>query len=183
MTRVYKPEVIQGFQWCAALPPATAASLGELINGVPRLTEWEPPDLEFFHEGGEGPGRTSDSPWMNARILVFRESVLERLGGNLDTCGELLPARSDQGPLWLYNVTRVLDALDEEASSLRRFKSSGKIMYIDRYELLPAAVEGVFAFKIAALKNSHVLVSGAFVDSWEASGLEGLRFKLVWQDE
>ena len=121
----------------------------------------------------------SDAPWLGASTLVFRSSVLDAVGLDLSRYGELLPVSCRRDSLWIYNPTDVIDALDEESSSLDRF-DDGRIMIIYRYAFRPDVVEGKDVFKIPSRRISPTFFSRRFVERWQASGLKGLDFVEVW---
>jgi len=79
----------------------------------------------------------------------------------------------------MYNPTRVIDALDEDASSVLRF-SGGRIMRINRHVFRPEVVKGIDVFKIPNLRVSPTYVSQRFGDLWNSADLKGLEFKQVW---
>ncbi|NUQ78113.1 MAG: hypothetical protein HUU21_31665, partial [Polyangiaceae bacterium] len=117
--------------------------------------------------------------WLGAYALIFRRSAIEALGPMLREHGELLPLECPEAELWVYNPTRVIDALDEEASTIERFKS-GRIMGIKRYVFKAHLIEGVDIFKLPNLRGHSTFVSHRFVDLWNESGLKGLEFTPVW---
>lgn len=97
----------------------------------------------------------------------------------LRSCGELLPLACPYARLHVYNPTRILDALDENASDIVRF-SSGRIMTVQEYVFRPHVVAGVDLFKLPNLRASPTFVSEEYVDAWSSAGLVGLEFKQVW---
>jgi hypothetical protein len=120
----------------------------------------------------------SDSPWLGAHALIFKSRVLGHLGDMLREFGELLPISCAGEDLHIYNPMRVVDALDEERSSLLRFKS-GRLMGVTKYVLRASAVQNVDVFKIPNLRVSPTFFSGRFVDAWNAAGLVGLNFDRI----
>ena len=149
------------------------------MDGTPKLAGWKPVAMEILHKDGRKKLLRSDSPWLGAYSLIFRPSVLEALGPLLREYGELLPLECSETDLWVYNPTRVIDALDEEASSIERFKS-GKIMRIKRYVFKAHLIDGVDIFKLPDLRGDRTYVSHRFVDLWTESGLKGLEFTHRW---
>jgi len=149
------------------------------INGTPRQASWKPVPMQIFHEDEGKQFLRSDSPWLGDHALIFRPSVLEALGPLLREYGELLPLECSETDLWVYNPTRVIDALDEEASSIHRFRS-GKIMRIQRYVFKAHLLHGIDIFKLPNRRVEPTFVSHRFVDLWTESGLKGLEFTQVW---
>jgi len=105
--------------------------------------------------------------------------VLDALGPLLREYGELLPLKCRDADLVMYNPTRVIDALDEEASSVIRFPE-GRLMWIRHHVFRADVVTDIDIFKIPNLRVSPTFVSHRFVDRWMASGLKGLEFTHVW---
>jgi hypothetical protein len=125
------------------------------------------------------PLSASDSPWLGGHALIFRSRATEALRPLLERHGELLPLACSDADVVIYNPTRIVDALDESASTISRFPDN-KIMMVRRYAFRHDSLRGADIFKIPSLRVSPTFVSRAFVDAWEASGAVGLRFKQVW---
>jgi len=135
--------------------------------------------VQLVHDD-EGRERVvSDSPWLDAHALIFRKSAITKLAGLLEEHGELLPLSCSEAELFVFNPTRVLDALDEQSSAMLRF-SDGGIMYISRYVFRPEVVAGNHIFKIPNRRASPVFWDESAVRAWASAGLRGLEFKKVW---
>jgi hypothetical protein len=93
--------------------------------------------------------------------------------------GELLPLRCAGAELWLYNVTHVIDALDEPASTIDRF-SDGRIMFIRRLALRKDVIGDDDIFKFSRERGDSICFSQRFVDLWRSAGLTGVAFHQVW---
>jgi len=122
----------------------------------------------------------SDSPWFGAHALIFRPRAISALGPVLSNNGELLPLSSGADELFLFNATRVIDALDECASSVTRF-SSGRPMHIQRHIFRPEMLGGADLFKIPNLTVSPAFVSERVVQLWKDTRLRGLDFEEIWR--
>ena len=179
MTEVFVPLSAQGFEFCYPEREEDFEVLNTLIDGTPRLATWRSPPMRLVREDEGKPLASSDSPWLGSHALIFRRHALGELEPLLLANGELLPLACSEPDLVIFNVTRVLDALDEQASALVRF-SSGRIMQITRHAFRPDVVSGVDIFKIANLRMSSTYVSGRFVEKVKAAGLRGLVFNKVW---
>jgi hypothetical protein len=79
----------------------------------------------------------------------------------------------------VYNPTRVIDALDEEASSITHF-ASGRIIMIRKHVFLGDRVGENDIITIPKERVWPTFLSHHFVDRWKASGLKGLEFKKLW---
>jgi len=177
---IYTPLNLDRSELCHPVNSADFERIIVLINGVPRRQSWTPIPMRLFREEGGRTRRESDAPWLGSHALIFKARAVEALGPLLREYGELLPLFCLEAKVSLYNPTRVLDALDEAASAVRRF-SSGRIMVVDRHVFRPDVVRGVAIFKIPNLRRSPTFLGHAFVERWEAAGLKGLQFEEVWR--
>jgi hypothetical protein len=96
----------------------------------------------------------------------------------LDTCGEFLELKCRDAELTAFNATTVADALDASASAVERF-DDGRIMFVTRYVLRRDRIGKAAAFRLAAIDQSPIFVTVAFVEHWSAAGMKGLKFKAV----
>ncbi|WP_242396001.1 imm11 family protein [Anaeromyxobacter oryzisoli] len=172
MARVYVPLGGEGFELCQPERQEEFETVYVQIHGTARRQACRPIRMRLVHEDEGKELSTSDSPWLGSHALMFRRSVVERLGTVLEQYGELLPITCSEAELWIFKSTRVLDALDEQASSVLRF-SSGRIMRVTRYVFRPEAVSGVEIFKIPNLRVSPTFVSDRFIQLWTSAGLHG----------
>ncbi len=67
---------------------------------------------------------------MSLRAAEVLQPILE---GN----GELLPLDCEEGDYFIFNVTRVVDALDESDSDLVKFPDGKRIMEVKRFVFFP----------------------------------------------
>lgn len=176
---IYTPLGAEGYELCHPVNPDDFERVNVEVNGVSRRSGWRPPQMEIVQDDEGKQLIASDAPWLGSHALIFKRSAIERLESELLTHGELLPAKCASEDVWIYNPTRVLDALDESAASVLRFED-GRIMMIQRYAFKEAVVRNADVFKIRGMRVSPTFVSQAFVDRWSASGLKGLEFKKVW---
>lgn len=123
--------------------------------------------------------RRSDAPWFSADAPILRRTAVDALSDILRQHGELLPIDCPDAELWFYNCTRVVDALDVDASIVHRF-DNGRIMRISKYAFHCDALAGIDIFKIPSLRVSPTFVSERVVERWTSAGLEGVDFSMVW---
>lgn len=176
---LYVPSGAVGYELCQPLIVEDFQRINTEINGVARRATWKPLTVALIRTEGESRLRRSDSPWLGVHALIFSQNAIESLGGVLSENGELLPLECAGEELFIFNPTKVLKALDEEASSLTRF-DSGAIMMVRNYEFLPEVVDQIDMFKLSNLRVSPTFLSHKFVQLWRESGLEGIEFKRVW---
>ena len=176
---VFMPVNASGYELCYPVRDHDFDSLVELIDGTPRRRGWTPIHMRFVDRIEGKALSVSDAPWLGEHALIFRRSVIDRLGDWLSAHGELLPLSVRDADLWVFNPKHVRDALDEATSSITRF-SSGRIMDIDRHVFKADAIADAPLFKLAGLRASPVYFGDTAVEQWKQSGLAGLEFREVW---
>lgn len=120
-----------------------------------------------------------DTPGLSSHIPVFSARALKVLADFLERRGELLPILCDRETYFLFNVTHVIDALDEPNCDIERF-NGGRIMSIDRYAFVEKKLMGEILFKLPQAPLGWVYVTDPFVDRVKTEGLKGFKFRLVW---
>lgn len=176
---VYLPLGIDGVELCQPIRSGEFRRIFAEVNGVPRSSTWQPVSMQLLHEDDGASLVASDSPWLGSHALIFRATVLRQLGALLTEYGELLPLECSEADLWIYNPTRMVDALDEQRSSVTRFPD-GRLMIVNRYVFRATEVASIDIFKIPSPNVSPTFVSHRFVELWRSSGLKGLEFKQLW---
>lgn len=176
---IYTALGLDGYELCQPVDKEDYERINTELTGIARRSSWKPIPVRLIHEDEGNALAMSDSPWLGYGPLIFRPSVIEVLGPMLQEYGELLPLACAEAELVIFNPTRVLDALDEAASSAMRFKD-GRIMLIQKHVFRIEVVAGNDIFTIPIERVSPTFVSHRFVDRWKASGLKGLEFKQVW---
>lgn len=180
MASIYVPRAAEGFELCHPLSQEDFETIHVAINGRPRGQSWHPIAVRVVREDQGKPLLQSDSPWLGSHALIFNSKARDRIAAELSKYGELLPLACVEEELVVFNPTRVLDALDERASSLQRF-TNGRIMRVERYVFLASMVEGEDVFKIPNLRVSPTFLSHRIVELWQRAALKGLEFVKVWE--
>lgn len=153
------------------------------FDGTPRAPNWRPVLMERYASDIDGGNKPSDFPWMGCLPLIMRRRAVFALRDMLEAGGEILPLATNDGvDLFVLNVTRVIDALDEERSDLTRFPDSNKIMAVWAPAFHEPMIRGVDFFKLP-MRSSCLLVGDYFVERVREAGLEGLDFTPVWSPE
>jgi hypothetical protein len=176
---IYKPLGANGFELCHPLDKEDYERLNIEIGGTSLQASWKPISVQLIREDEGRALASSDSPWLGYGPLIFRPVVVEALGPLLREYGELLPLTCSEADLVIYNPSRVIDALDEAASSVMRFPD-GRIMLIQKHVFRGDVVGESDIFTIPEKRVRPIFLSHRFVDRWKASGLKGLEFKQVW---
>jgi hypothetical protein len=179
---IYTPLGLDGSELCHPLLESDFERINVEINGVSLRSSWKPIKVRIIQEDEGRALVASDSPWLGQHALIFRPRVIEAMGSLLREHGELLPLACNEAELTMYNATRVLNALNEQESSVHRF-ANGRIMMIQRYVFLPEKIHKVDIFKLSSLRVSPTFVTRRFVDLWKSAKLKGLEFKQVWPTE
>lgn len=177
---IFLPVGADGYELCHPISNGDFERINVEISGVPRRASWNAVPMQLVHKDEGRQLAESDSPWLGEHALIFRGRAASALDTTLRAYGELLPLECSEADMSIYNVTRVIEALDEQASSVVRF-SSGRIGIVQRYAFRAEAVRDVDVFKIPNLRVSPTYVSHRFVELWRSSGLKGLEFKRLWE--
>jgi hypothetical protein len=123
-----------------------------------------------------------DTPGLSGSIPVFNRNAVNALSDMLEPNGELLPITCEGEDYFLFNVTRLVNALNEDDCDLERF-DDGRIMDIDRYSFFKDRLRGTVVFKLPQGRLSWVYVTDPFVRRVNAAGLRGFKFPLVWNSD
>lgn len=148
------------------------------FNGEPLSDGWQPFEVwwDATSEGAVGDFPGFPEPVVSGRAVAALGDVLRRHG-------ELLGLQAGAGEFFIYNVTNVVDCLDETASSGKRF-SDGRFMWINRHAFDAAAIDGHEVFRIPQWRRGpNVYVTDAFCRRVEAADLRGFRPVEVWSQE
>jgi hypothetical protein len=150
--------------------------------GEPIGNRWTPLKVEVLRDKDHKDRPSSDFPGFGAGKSVFSHRALESLRDMLDGNGEILPLDCKDGNYWVFNVTRMVDALNVEGAKVKRF-SDGGIMRVEQYSFRPEKIHGLTIFKIPQFPFSDVYVTDAFVERVKGTGLTGFAFDLLWDSE
>jgi hypothetical protein len=144
------------------------------FNGQP-IDGWRP--LELYIEK-EKHRKKSDYPIYSSHIPVFSRNAIDYVGILLERYGQILPVTCNDGEYFAYNVSSVIDALDEEKSEILRFES-GRIMCIRKYVFKKHLIENVPIFKQRGSELQDVFVTDVFTDLVKKNNLKGFSFSQV----
>lgn len=167
-----------GYELCHPEDENDFGSIVTLINGSERRQTWSPIKMRIIKEDEGKYLHESDSPWLGSHALMFRPRAVDALRSLLDANGELLPLALPNSELQIYNPRHLVNALDEDRSTLSR--ANGDIMLIYKHVFRPEVIRNLPIFKISNMRVSSTFVDESFVSLWTASGLKGLDFRQVW---
>ena len=184
------PQFVQGGKSAFAMLRTTNGSdarvLREHFGGEAWGGSWHPPLLvrNPVNKDEAASQELGDLSMIDAygSILAFSERALDALLPHISAYGQVLPVRFDESPCAIFNVTRVIDALDEAASEVKYFEDGG-VMRIAKFVFKPEAVKDEWIFKIPQRPSAHNFVTDRFVQLVRNAGLRGFEFKKRWSDE
>lgn len=140
---------------------------------------WRPVAVEWIDDDLNAGKPKSDYPTLGSTPALSQRAVDELMEVLVEN-GEILPLSGGSADrYYVYNVTRILDALDIEKSDAIWF-GPGRIMMMKRYAFRDAELEGATVFKVPQLRV-QVFVTEPFVRRVKNSGLTGFSFREVWQ--
>lgn len=105
------------------------------------------------------------------------KSVLEP---HFNGLGQWLELDFDEAPYWLFNITNIIDALDESAS---RIVDLGSVVAVKEFAFKSEMLRNQLIFKIPQRPGSYNLVTDRFVKLVEQHRLTGFVFKPLWSLE
>jgi hypothetical protein len=151
------------------------------FDGRPMRTSWSPLEVEVIRDARHAGRPASDFPLLFGPVPVLSERAARALGDLLAGAGELLPLGADGEGYHALNVTRVIDALDEQRSRVKRFRSSGRIMRVLSYAFRPEAIGDAAIFKIPQMVKSDVFLTDRFAAAVRRAELTGLAWdRMLW---
>ncbi len=107
------------------------------------------------------------------------KSVLEP---HLNGLGQWFELDCEEAPYWLFEITNIVDALDEPASEVKYFPDGG-VMRVAEFVMKPEALHDQLIFKIPQRPGRYNLVTDRFVNLVRQHQLTGFVFKLLWSQE
>ena len=118
---VHVPFSLEEYELCPPVKQKDFETIILQVNGTPRAATWRTIAMEIIHKDEGTKLLESDSPWLGPHALIFKRTVSTAIRTLLEEWGELLPVSCNEADLSIFNPTRVLDALNETASSISRF--------------------------------------------------------------
>ena len=151
------------------------------FDGTPLAGDVPPMQVEPLEQSGLP---WSDFPGLTSHIPIFSPRAVTALHDLLADNGQFVPliCPACPEPFQAFNVTRLVDALDEDKSTVKRYRS-GRIMQILRYRFHTERLADLDIFKIPEEPLKTVFVSRAFVRRVQDAHLIGFRFELAFTTE
>lgn len=86
---------------------------------------------------------------------------------------------TDYGNMYLVNVININDCVNYDESEFVRFKSSGRIMRIDKFAFHKNKIKDIELFKIPDENKTYPFVTEGLKNIIEENGLNGFKFELL----
>lgn len=172
----------EGYELVQPLDAKDFETINTTINGRLQMGNYKEIQMTLLTKDERGKPRIpSDAPWLGDHALILKPTAVKEMDFFLFKDCELFPLGCEGAQLMIVNPIHLVDALDEERSTVRRLAPQGRIWRIDKYEFHPERIQGLHIFKISNLRVSSVYVSDAFVARWKEAGLKGMEFNPVWE--
>ncbi len=151
--------------------PAADYSIQYSFNGE-SIDSWTNIDIVIESKKGLKKG---DFPDFATHIPVFSKNAISSMEEILSSYGQILPLNCSQGDYFAYNVTTVIDGLNEEKSEIIRIPT-GKIMTITKFIINRDKLAGQYIFKLKRAELMDVFVTEDFVELVKKNKLSGFDF-------
>jgi hypothetical protein len=114
-------------------------------------------------------------------VPAFSSRAMRALRDLLEGHGDILPTTIEGEKYFLFNVTKVIDALDEANSEVIRYVGTSKILRIPRYAFFVEELSEAAIFKIPHFYR--IFVTDQFVERVKSAGLKGFWFPRLWSTD
>lgn len=146
-----------------------------LFNGTEQLyTNWDDLELEIL-DGDELLPKGDLPDFSVPYISLFSSHARETLVDLVSECGEFLSAKCDGDMYYLFNVTKLINKVDEDKSEFDRLVSSGRIIKV-RKILFHKESSLPPIFKLSIMPLGNIFVTQEFKDKVEDEKLKGFKF-------
>jgi hypothetical protein len=168
--------------------------LGWFDNRQPIGTDWFPVKIvvdEYSHSHPPGDYPYLYGPGTFPVTPIFSRQAAEALADLLEGNGELLPLVCDFGRYYAFNLTREVEALDEERSKFTLYSElyddlgdDADFQVITQFAFHPDLIKDLDIFKLPKRNRKNMpLVTDRFVQRVQDANLKGFAFKLLWSSE
>lgn len=148
---------------------------------TPDDTSWQAPKVRVVEDFAGRSFVPVDIPSLGGGADCANARARAVLEGPFADSIRFLPLICDREPFWLLHPTRVVDALDEDRSEMRRL-ASGLVTLIKRPVFVADRLPKGGLFRVPQFWPK-VYAMQDFVDCVQGAGLTGLDFERVWSPE
>jgi hypothetical protein len=167
---------------------------GWFDNRQPIGAEWFPVQIvvhKYSHSRPPGDYPYLSGPGTFPVTPIFSQQAADSLVNLLERNGELLPLVCDFGKYYAFNITREVEALDEERSEFKLYSElyddlgdDADFQVITRFAFYPDLIRDLDIFKLPKRNRKNMpLVTDRFVQRVQDANLKGFAFKLLWSSE
>ncbi|HEX6189111.1 MAG TPA: DUF1629 domain-containing protein [Pyrinomonadaceae bacterium] len=154
------------------------------FNATPIGSAWRPLRVESLTDDDDSaPLLPGDFPLLFPGAPVLSRRAVEVLQPILEGNGELLQLDCDVGEYFIFNITKVVDALNEKDSEIVKFLGSQKVMTIKSFSFVSQRLKGVGIFKLPQLRLGRSFVTDRFAQAVEKGGLVGFSLEWLWSSD
>jgi hypothetical protein len=146
---------------------------------------WKPIRVSYLMFDSNGQERLAvDMPGGGLSCLVLNKRAKSALEPFLKQYGELLVLQCDTEPLWMLNVTKVVDALDHDKSDItEKHKYPRETPLLYRPVFIEDRLRGIDIFRLPYRNIATTYFSENFVALVNAKKITGLAARLVWSSQ
>lgn len=155
-----------------------------LGEGRSQLETWEQPEVWYHPLDFRKDLGMANFPSWSAVTVVCDLEAKQIISDLLENHVEFLPLASPtvtNTEYFAINVLQILDCLDYEGCEFTRFKSTGGIRSVRKFEFKRDRIGGIPIFKLPILRSISTYVNDEFKQLVEDNNLTGLEFRKVWE--
>ena len=119
----------------------------------------------------------------NPACMVFSERAMEETQREGFVTEEWLPVVASDRAMWLLHLLRVVDALDDKKTTVRKFKKSGRTGAIKQHAFKPNMVPSTTLFTAKNDVRHQVFCTDNFKQFVQERQWKGFSFFPVWDDK
>jgi hypothetical protein len=159
-----------------------------IFDSYSKAKSWSPP--EVYVPNPDVP--RGDFMGFCAGASVCNKRVVDKIGGLLTWSGELLPIYLEGEELFVVNVTKCYNIMEEDEIRWKYDAQTGEKVGIERYGFLPNRMVETPIFKLPETATTEI-ISVAFMDSEETecvfqysiedNAFTGLLFEEIWRHD
>lgn len=147
------------------------------FDGRPMAGGWTCPPVKALNETkADRELPWCDYPSLSGSMPIFSRNALSALLPLVKDCGEVHKVDFPEREYFLFNVTRIVDAIDLERSKLSWLEEGRRIMFLDKAVLRGSDVGNTPIFRLHYFSVSSFFVTDVFRDWVDRNELTGFLF-------
>ncbi|MBE0388660.1 imm11 family protein [Pseudoalteromonas luteoviolacea] len=109
--------------------------------------------------------------------FMVNEKVKETLSPLINNCGQWIPMKLGNETLFFFNITSLLDVLNDEQTEFETFE--GFVVGIKKYVFINYDYSTYPVFRLQGNYGNFPIVTDRFKEFVEKQGLSGIKFKVL----